>query len=525
MMNPLLDKVSKDKTPIMMPGPYLAKVVSFIDSEYMGTLQVQLLKTTTTGNPNFAGGSMYQAKYLSPFTGQTPRNGVTANDGYRDSQQAYGMWMIPPDIGTQVLIIFAEGNPNMCYWLGCVQDRYMNFSVPGNAATSFTKKVDADGNDLIDEKMKPAKLPVSEYNKVTETGLAQDPTKFEKPHQKEFVNGLVDSGLIFDETRGITTSSARREVPSAVFGFNTPGPIDKRPGAPKSRIGTNEEFVDVYKSRLGGTSLVADDGDDKFLRKTTADKGPPEYADVMQNETDGKRELPHNELFRVRTRTGHQILLHNTEDLIYIANARGTAWLEMTSDGKIDIYAEDSISMYSGNDFNFTANRNVTIEAGANLYLKASDNHNASSKKGGKIQIESAADTNILIGANGKITTSTNFDLNTGSANKFTAGTTTDILSGGNHTETAPKIDMNGPTAATAEQVSPLNTHINPGPSALGWLTQRMPQHEPWPWHENLNPQAFKPVATDRDNNFTTKNDEPTPSIPDTFKKTSKANE
>jgi hypothetical protein len=197
----------------------------------------------------------------------------------------------------------------------------------------------------------------------------------------------------------------------------------------------------------------------------------------------------------------------------------------MTSDGKIDIYAEDSISMYSGNDFNFTANRNVTIEAGANLYLKASDNHNASSKKGGKIQIESAADTNILIGANGKITTSTNFDLNTGSANKFTAGTTTDILSGGNHTETAPKIDMNGPTAATAEQVSPLNTHINPGPSALGWLTQRMPQHEPWPWHENLNPQAFKPVATDRDNNFTTKNDEPTPSIPDTFKKTSKANE
>ena len=38
----------------------------------------------------------------------------------------------------------------------------------------------------------------------------------------------------------------------------------------------------------------------------------------MQNEKDGKRELPHNELFRVRTRTGHQILLHNTEDLIYI---------------------------------------------------------------------------------------------------------------------------------------------------------------------------------------------------------------
>ena len=77
MYSPLIDQVSVHKVPVMFPGPYLAKVVSFVDSEYMGTLQVQLLKTTTTGNSNFANGSMYQARYLSPFTGQTPRAGVT----------------------------------------------------------------------------------------------------------------------------------------------------------------------------------------------------------------------------------------------------------------------------------------------------------------------------------------------------------------------------------------------------------------------------------------------------------------
>lgn len=514
--NPNLDQVSKDNTPVMFPGPYLAKVVSFIDAHYMGGLQVQLLKTTTTGNPNFSEGSMYQARYLSPFSGQTPRNGVTKNDSYKDTQQSYGFWMIPPDIGTQVLVIFAEGNPNQCFWLGCVHDSYMNFAVPGNAATSFTTKTEP-------EKMQGAKLPVSEYNKETEPGVGQDPTRFLKPFQEEMTNGLIDQGLIFDEFRGITSSSARREVPSAVFGFNTPGPIDKRPGAPKTRVGTNESFVEVHKSRLGGTSLVADDGDDKFLRRTEAKDGPPDYADVMQHELDGKPTIPHNELFRVRTRTGHQILLHNSEDLIYIANARGTAWVELTSDGKIDIYAEDSISMHSKNDFNFTANRNITIEAGANLYLKASGDHDQTSKSAvGKIQIESSADTNILIGANGKITTSTNFDLNTGSANKFTAGTTTDILSGGNHTETAAIIHMNGPAAGEAAKVSALNTHIVPG-ETFGVLTQRVPQHEPWPWHENLNPVAHRPFATDRDNNFTTKNDEPTPRLPDAFTKASKA--
>ena len=516
MYSPLIDQVSVHKVPVMFPGPYLAKVVSFVDSEYMGTLQVQLLKTTTTGNSNFANGSMYQARYLSPFTGQTPRAGVTKNDGYRDSQQSYGMWMIPPDVGTQVLIIFAEGNPNQCYWLGCVQDRYSNFAVPGNAATSHTTKTEP-------EKMQGAKLPVTEYNKETESGLGQDPTKFKKPFQEDFTNGLIEQGLIFDEARGITTSSARREVPSAVFGFNTPGPIDKRPGAPKTKIGTLEGNADVFKSRLGGTSLVADDGDDKFLRKTTAKDGPPEYADVMANETDGKPDLPHNELFRVRTRTGHQILLHNSEDLIYVGNARGTSWIELTSDGKVDIYAGDSISMHTKNDFNFTADRNVTIEAGANLYLKASGNYTGTKAGKGKIQIESSADTNILIGANGKITTSTNFDLNTGSANKFTAGTTSDFNSGGNHTETASNIHMNGPTAATADPASALNTHTVPGEESPV-LVQRVPQHEPWSWHENLNPTAHKPFATDRDNNFTTKNDNPTPRIPDTFNKDSKTN-
>ncbi|MFM6199336.1 MAG: hypothetical protein ACKPE1_09375, partial [Dolichospermum sp.] len=54
-----------------------------------------------------------------------------------------------------------------------------------------------------------------------------------------------------------------------------------------------------------------------------------------------------NELVRIRTRTGHQILLHNSADLIYIANAKGTAWVELTSNGKIDIFAQDSVSIHT----------------------------------------------------------------------------------------------------------------------------------------------------------------------------------
>jgi hypothetical protein len=265
--------------------------------------------------------------------------------------------------------------------------------------------------------------------------------------------------------------------------------------------------------------LVFDDGNDKYLRKKSAGDGAPEYANVNLGETDGKSDLLHNELVRLRTRTGHQILLHNTEDLIYIGNSRGTAWLELTSDGKIDIFAEDSISMHTKNDFNLTADRNVTIEAGANLSLKASGDYKGEKLSVGRVQVESDKDTNILVGGSTKITTEMDLDINSGFSNKLTAGSTTEILSSGNHIETASEIHMNGPQAATAATASALSVHRVPGHTIEGILSQRSPQEEPWTHHENLNPLAFKIVLTDRDSITTVTNPLPNPTTPDVFKK------
>jgi len=329
--------------------------------------------------------------------------------------------------------------------------------------------------------------------------------------------------LLEDEIRGITSSSARREVPSAVFGWSTPGPVDKRPGAPMGRVGTKADNTNIHRARLGGTSFVMDDGDDKFLRKKDASSGPPEYAKVMLGETDGDPTLPFNEHVRLRTRTGHQVLLHNTEDLIYIANSKGTAWIELTSDGKIDIFAKDSISLNTEADFNLHALRNITFEAGANIAMKASGSYLGINGKTdvGRIQLESKNNTNILVGGTTHITTSGNLELNTLGANAFTAGSTTDILSGGNHTETAPEIHMNGPQAATAATASALSTHGLPGHYINEVLVQRSPQSEPWNHHENLNPDAFKIIKTDRDNIVTVRNDVIVEPTPDPFRKES----
>ena len=338
------------------PGPFLAKVVGVLDQEYMGGLQVQLMKP---GGNDPVDGQTIPVKMLTPFYGTTGVGNVGADpNDYNNTQKSYGMWFVPPDVGTIVLVFFIDGNPKYGYWMGCALDDGMNFMIPGIAATEAV--VEGGG-----------RLPVAEYNKKLYDQMCVDTTKVKKPRHP-LADILTTQGLLKDDVRGITTSSARREFPSAVFGISTPGPVDKSPGAKTGDVGVKDTVQkNVPVSRLGGTTFVMDDGDDKFLRKTKASEGPPVYTAVEQGEAGGNVKLPHNELVRIRTRTGHQILLHNSEDLIYIGNARGTTWIELTSNGKIDIYAEDSISLHTKQDFNVTADRDINLTATGNINMTA----------------------------------------------------------------------------------------------------------------------------------------------------------
>jgi hypothetical protein len=420
-------------------GPYLARVVNNIDPKYMGTLQVQLLRDV--GNIPDSEGTLFQVKYLTPFYGVTSLDHNGKNNTFGDTQKSYGMWMVPPDVGVIVLVTFVEGDPKQGYWLGCVQDEFMNFMIPGLAATE------------INTENPPGKKPVAEFNKKTNTLEQADTTQIKKPIHP-LASALSKQGLITDEHRGITTSSARRESPSNVFGISTPGPIDRSSGAPRGNIGTKENRVSgAFVSRLGGTTLVMDDGDDNFLRKKPASEGPPDYASIENDEKGGDPKIPHNELFRIRTRTGHQILLHNSEDLIYIGNARGTTWIELTSNGKIDIFAEDSVSIHTKADLNVTADNNINLTASNDVNIKAGNN----------VNIKADADYNIKAGGDGKLT----------------VGGQSNINAGGNHVETAAQIHMNGPSASTASDASP---------------APRVPQHEPWSGHENLHNKTAKNI-------------------------------
>jgi hypothetical protein len=522
-------------------GPYLARIISHLDPSFMGGLEVTLLRTQ--GNRMGEDTQTYTVRCATPFFGNTgfefmgqntanPNRtqgeqalnqqgtaGSSSFDAYNDTQKSYGMWMVPPDVGVTVLVVFIDGDPSQGYWIACVPPRFANHMVP---AIGGSTEVDIDQASKQKYNTKQP-LPVAEINKRIngQKDKITDPERIKKAVHP-IADRFLEQGLLEDDARGVTTTTARREVPSMVFGISTPGPLDRRNGAKKANIGSREGQTNtpVPVSRLGGTQFVMDDGDDRFQRSTPAGTGPVKYANVLAGEK-GDPTIPYNEYFRVRTRTGHQLLMHNSEDLIYIGNAKGTTWIELTSNGKIDIYAQDSISIHTQNDLNIKADRDINMEAGRNINLKTLT---------GRCHMDVATDWKVTVGRNNqitvgqnwehvvgaasKITTAEGFDVSTGQDNKFSAAGSTHIASGGRHYETATRIDMNGPPARLATAATPieqLSLHQNPVTNtAVGWnakyqdgtvssIMKRIPMHEPWILHENQAPQLLTPDQTDRD--------------------------
>lgn len=479
-------------------GLVLAKVVGYLDPSFMSGLEVTLLRDN--GNSIGDLGQTFNVKYASPFYGVTAFENMGQNkDDFNDTQKSYGMWFPTPEIGTTVLCAFVDGNAAEGYWIACIPGRFMNHMIP---AIGGSKAV-----ELTDEQKKKydtvLPLPVAEINRKTnELDKKLQIEKIKRPVHP-IADRFLQQGLLEDDIRGTTTSTSRRSIPNTVFGISTPGPVDRGQGAKKQFIGKAQAQTRsaVPVSRLGGSTLVFDDGDDQFVRKTPASEGSQVYADTLNNEK-GNVDIPYNEYVRLRTRTGHQILLHNSEDLIYIGNARGTSWIELTSNGKIDIYAQDSVSIHTESDLNIRADRDINFEAGRNVNIKAA---------GGKMQLESVGSVNIIAAADGKITVGTGFDLVSGSGTKLSSGGATNIKSSDTNID-GGNINLNSGLALAATPASPLSTHPNISTStASGWvkkryqsgnissIMKRIPMHEPWPLHENLAPNLLTPSSTDRD--------------------------
>ena len=353
------------------PGPYIGIVKDNVDPTRMGGLKVMI--PSLSGTDEGPSDMLYDVKYLTPFYGAKSPNATTKTSPYDfdDSPHSYGMWMVPPDIDTRVLVIFVEGKVSEGFWFGCVQDPYTNHMVPGIASSPHTalgaEGLSDDSGETVETNYGTKEVPASEVNRTTWTAASNvgGLDKLKKPIHP-FADTLKRQGLIKDTVRGTTTSSARRESPSAVFGISTPGRVDKK-SKKKFKLGPTDANPERPVVREAGHTFVMDDGD----------------------------AAGNNELIRLRTSSGHQLLMHDTKGVIYLANGSGNVWMEFSSNGAIDIYSGHTIALRAVGDIDLHSDNNI------NMFAKGQIKMSAIQKlvlDGGLIQTYSDTDTQIQSG-------------------------------------------------------------------------------------------------------------------------------
>ena len=296
---------------------WFGEIRSTKDASRMGRMLVYIPDITGSDTSDTA---LFDCAWTSPFAGATQYSGNPA-DNEGATQTSYGMWMRPPDPGTQVVVglIQMKGIQEPVI-LSCLFQNYRNFMVPGIPASSTPEGPNPSTEININKDVK------SHNVQYTVKGSDVDVKSDTRPKSK-LADNLFYQGLGDDFIRGQTTSGARREDNSEVFGILTPG--NRKSGNPTRRN--------------PGHQFVMDD-----------------------NEA--------NNLIRLRTGQGMQFLLNDTHNIIYIINKTGTGYVEIDGDGNIDIFGKGSFNVRTTGDLNLRADQNVNIEAGQDVNIKAANN-------------------------------------------------------------------------------------------------------------------------------------------------------
>ena len=144
-----------NKEALIDNGIYLAKVVNNKDEFLTGSIDVEIPALHRTTGKKVR--SIKKVRFSTPFGGISNVDNISPEDTekFENTQQSYGMWFQPPDIGSMVLVCFADGNRKYGYVISHILPPEFNHMVPGiPAGKSFQ-----GGNFLT---------PVAEKNKYSD---------------------------------------------------------------------------------------------------------------------------------------------------------------------------------------------------------------------------------------------------------------------------------------------------------------------------------------------------------------------
>ena len=267
-------------------------------------------------------------RYCTPFYSRVDNQGV--GDTYLGTKVTSGIVTPPPDLGTKVLAFFPEGRNAEGYYFACVPDTFMLQSVP--EASASNGQAGGEFNDI--PQGTHSSKEITNWKKQT------------RPVDYFTQDQLVRSGLSADTVRGLSTSSYMRESPSELIGISSKG----------RRVTTDgQDFTLTYNSDIKDPNTTNKTILNGLLGPTARRKGHSITLD------DGDIDGNSNQI-RLRTSTGHQILMNDTTGVMYVGTGDGTCWIELSNNGTMDVYATDSINFRSKN-IQFHADENIKFHS------------------------------------------------------------------------------------------------------------------------------------------------------------------
>jgi len=304
------------------------------------------------------------------------------------------------------------------------------------------------------------RLPVTNIN--TNNQSVSDSPDFisaPKPIHSYVASIMNQQGIIRDPIRGPISSSAQREPASRVgWGVSTPGRPIYSGGYTDESIASNltEQQAQQLKvvARRGGHSIVMDDGDI----------------------------IGRDQLIRIRTSLGHQILMSDDGQTLMILHSNGQSYIELGKEGTIDMYSTNSVNIRTQGDLNLHADNNINLHAAKDMNFKAT-NFNVNTDQA----IALGATTDIQMSAINNVTALA------GAALALSAGGDGSLAAGGDAYINGSKVNLNSGSASTQpQQVAAIpilaqtdtlydkTTGFSAAPGKLLSITSRAPAHAPW---------------------------------------------
>lgn len=431
-MSLLKDIISKTKLNTEFDSITVGTVVDTNDVQQMGRVKVYC---PAWDSPLVTVGDIPWAMYVAPFGGvSTVISRGSDDNNTSEGKVAYGAWHIPK-IGANVLVMCLDKNPNYRVWLGCIFDQYVPHTMPHG------RFLEDDENGPLTSKESPINPLNDNYTKA-----------FTNNKKYEWKTRISDYSVASIDSTITNKKKSESSVPDEKTGYEL-SRID-----PDIKISQRDNLdSQVYSWVTPGFHAFSMDDREKNCR------------------------------MRFRTSHGHQIILDDTNERIYILTSEGGNWIELDQKGNIDIYADRRISIRSKKDINLTSDETIRFHGKKGIHM---------STDGGDIRLDAKdSDVHIKSGNNLIINCVNNLSL---SANSFNLLTNTDIsletpsklnlkgnftyLTGNDSVLINGKssvlvsssiIHLNGPAAPSASSPDILN--INPA-----YWTNRIPDHEPW---------------------------------------------